>query len=135
MQLNSKKLVFVTVPSGRRARREGSRGMNENFLKGRHVVITGGARGIGLAMAFACKRSGAAVTVLARSQKDLDEVQEQLSVVEPSIGVRALRADVTLEDSLGSTLKQATKELGPIYGLICAAGIYGAIGEFARLEF
>lgn len=41
------------------------------MLVGRHVVITGGSRGIGLCLAVECAMKGANVTVIARDEKFL----------------------------------------------------------------
>lgn len=43
------------------------------LLVGRHVVITGGSRGIGLCLAVECAMKGANVTVIARDEKLLSE--------------------------------------------------------------
>jgi NAD(P)-dependent dehydrogenase (short-subunit alcohol dehydrogenase family) len=44
-------------------------GFAEDVLTGRHALVTGGARGIGLAVAKALQASGAKVTVLSRNTK------------------------------------------------------------------
>jgi hypothetical protein len=64
----------------------------------RHVLITGGSAGIGLAMAREALRSGAAVTLVARTQSKLDEAKRGLEAgvlegEERRVGVQA--ADVT----------------------------------------
>lgn len=101
-------------------------------LTGRHVLITGGGRGIGLSIALACAKAGAMVTVLARSEKDLAEAERQIKSVGQGI---ALRADVSDDAQLTRALESAYNANGPIYGLICAAGVYGAIGPFAQVKF
>lgn len=55
-------LIFVLV-MGKRAK----------SIVGRHVVVTGGSKGIGLCLAVECAMKGANVTVIARDEKTLGE--------------------------------------------------------------
>jgi 3-oxoacyl-[acyl-carrier protein] reductase len=105
-------------------------------IAGRHVLITGGGRGIGLSIALACAEAGAKVTIMARSEKDLAEAERQLKgkAKSPS-DCLTLRADVSDDLQLQRALETASQSQGPIYGLICAAGVYGAIGPFAKVNF
>ena len=96
-------------------------------LDGRHVLITGGGRGIGLELALAMKRAGAKVTVFARSENDLADAEKQLKAIAPG-GVLALRADVSDAQSLQGAFVESVKSQGPIYGLICAAGTRKGLG-------
>ena len=41
-------------------------------LKGRHVLVTGGSTGLGLAVATKCAQRGARVTIVSRSRANLD---------------------------------------------------------------
>lgn len=104
-------------------------------LHGRHILITGGARGIGLSVALACKQAGAKVTVLARSEKDLAKAHHELSAIFPETPCLTLTADVSDARSLEGALKRATEVHGNLFGLICAAGVYGALGPFASVDF
>lgn len=85
-------------------------------LKNKVVVITGGTRGIGLSIAQACAAAGAHVVVSGRKPIEAK-------------GLHFVRADVTKSNDLQNLFSEAQK-LGPVYGVICAAGIYGAIGPF-----
>jgi NAD(P)-dependent dehydrogenase (short-subunit alcohol dehydrogenase family) len=104
-------------------------------LAGRHVLITGGGRGIGLELALAAKRAGGKVTVLARSAADIADAESKLKEIGSTGGVCALRADVSDADALKRVLDEAVRAQGPIYGLVCAAGVYGALGAFSTLKF
>lgn len=42
-------------------------------INGKHVLITGGSKGIGLCLAVECARRGANVTVVARDEKMLSK--------------------------------------------------------------
>jgi len=55
-------LIFIFVMSKR-----------AKSILGRHVVITGGSKGIGLCLAVECARKGANVTIIARDEKVLGE--------------------------------------------------------------
>lgn len=55
-------LIFIFV-MGKRAK----------SIVGRHVVVTGGSKGIGLCLAVECAIKGANVTVIARDEKTLGE--------------------------------------------------------------
>ena len=45
---------------------------------GAHVVVTGGSKGLGLALAKQCAAQGCSVTIVARNQADLVEALQQL---------------------------------------------------------
>jgi NAD(P)-dependent dehydrogenase (short-subunit alcohol dehydrogenase family) len=48
-------------------------------IQGRHVVITGGSRGIGAAMAYQFAAQGARVTLVARNVDALSRVATQIN--------------------------------------------------------
>lgn len=56
---------------------------------GTHVLITGGSKGLGLALARLCVEQGCAVTVVARSQTDLEEARRQLEAAAASAAALA----------------------------------------------
>ncbi len=103
-------------------------------LKGRSIVITGGGRGIGRAIAVTCKKAGAFVTVIARSQHDLAETSAQLNAINETPYL-SIVGDVTKTLDLTRIYKVSHEKFGPQHGLICAAGVYGAIGPFAEAPF
>ncbi|CAN6246440.1 unnamed protein product [Urochloa humidicola] len=89
-------------------------------LKDRHVFITGGSSGIGLAMATAAAREGARVSILARNLARLEEARAaiQRDSGRSDVGVHA--ADV--RDA--SAVARALEEAGPVDVLVCNHGVF-----------
>lgn len=86
-------------------------------IKGKVVVITGGARGIGLATATALQALGAKIAI-----GDVDEVTVKESGAARGFEVFG-RLDVTDQQSFEAFLDDVEKQLGPIDVLINNAGI------------
>jgi len=109
----------------------------DQFLKGRTAWVTGGASGMGRAIALALAEAGADVAIgslLSNSDKRVDgelaylpgesELEEVGSQIE-SLGVRAFAAalDVTSDESVETFHRSAVEALGEIDILGNAAGI------------
>jgi 3-oxoacyl-[acyl-carrier protein] reductase len=93
-------------------------------LRGRRAFVTGGSRGIGLAVARALAAEGAAVALCARSPEPLDAAVEALRADgRTALGVPA---DVTDPDQLGAAVESAAAGLGGLDLLVANAG--GAVG-------
>ena len=97
--------------------------MSHFDLTGRVAVVTGGARGIGLAIAARLARAGAAIAIV-----DLD--QEACSSAVATLESEGRRAvgiptDVTDEAGVQSMTERTVAELGGYHLLVCAAGIVG----------
>ena len=88
-------------------------------LAGRHALVTGGARGIGLACAQALLRRGAALTLLGRDRAALDAAVADLG---KHGAVRAVAADIADEGSVRAAFEQAAREAGPVDILVNNAG-------------
>ncbi|MER5739681.1 MULTISPECIES: glucose 1-dehydrogenase [unclassified Streptomyces] len=89
-------------------------------LRGRTVVVTGGARGIGAATARAAAAAGARVLVT-----DLLEDEGRALARELGDRARFLRHDVTSEDDWRAAAAYASATWGRIDGLVNNAGISG----------
>lgn len=93
------------------------------------IAITGGARGIGLAMAQTFAEQGSRVAIGARSESELTSALETLNAKGPGPHL-ALRCDVREADSIAEFARRTQEELGTPFGLIAAAAVYGQIGPF-----
>jgi 3-oxoacyl-[acyl-carrier protein] reductase len=90
-------------------------------LNGKAALVTGGARGIGQAIALAFAREGAAVAVLDVRQELAQETASQLS----ALGVKsvAVAADVGEEQQVNAAVDRVAAALGRIDILVNNAGI------------
>ena len=97
--------------------------MNRIDLDGRCAVITGGAQGIGRAVAERFLASGASVALWDRDEALLDEAHRALAGSGTVIGCSV---DLTSPDQIRSAFNRTVAELGKVDILICNAGIAGA---------
>ena len=94
--------------------------MNQLDFNGRTAVITGGAAGIGLAIAQRLIASGGRVSVWDRDAAALDKAKAALSA-----GTDMRVVDVADAASVGAAAQATTAALGGIDALVCSAGITG----------
>jgi NAD(P)-dependent dehydrogenase (short-subunit alcohol dehydrogenase family) len=87
-------------------------------VAGKRVVITGASRGLGALLAHAFSSAGASVALVARTEKDLKTVAQELSG--PSL---VLSGDVTDEDLNEAVADATVAEWGGVDVWICNAGI------------
>jgi 2-dehydro-3-deoxy-L-rhamnonate dehydrogenase (NAD+) len=96
--------------------------MNTIDLKSRSAIVTGGARGIGLAIAKRMLASGAAVLLWDADAAALDEAAASLK----SAGrVHTAIVDVTDDAAIARAVEAAIRDLGKIDILVNNAGITG----------
>jgi NAD(P)-dependent dehydrogenase (short-subunit alcohol dehydrogenase family) len=93
-------------------------------LRGGRALITGGSRGIGLAVAGALAAEGAAVGVIARDPGGLARAAERLGSY--GVPVATAAADVTDTARLDAAVQEITAELGGLDHLVANVG--GTVG-------
>src|SRR5437764_4309180 len=93
--------------------------MAAELFKGRTAVVTGGARGIGLACAA---KIAAARGRIALWDRDMDRARQSAASLGDAI---AVEVDVTSEQSLVAALATTEKQLAPPDILVASAGITG----------
>ena len=96
--------------------------MNQIDLKNRNAVITGGAQGIGLAIAERLLESGASVSIWDRDESLLKETSDSLST---KGNVQPFKMDVIDLESVRNAAEKTKELLGNIEILVCNAGIAG----------
>lgn len=95
-------------------------------LAGKVVIITGGGRGIGRAIAIACAREGASVLVASRTEEELAETAGEILAFGGR--VLAVRADVSHEQNVQHMVAETVEKWGRIDVLVNNAGISGPQG-------
>lgn len=91
-----------------------------SLLLGRVAVVTGGARGLGLAMARTFQREGAKVVIA-----DLDEQALEKAASELHAGgeILAIRADVAVSHDVDQLVRMAVETFGSLDVMVNNAGI------------
>jgi len=111
-------------------------GIKQFDLTGRAALITGGSKGLGLAIAAGLASAGADVVLTSRTES---EVSAAAAEVAEQFGKRAigLRADVSAPDDCRRVVDQVCDAFGKIDVLINNAGINirGSIEELSYEEF
>ncbi|SDF28607.1 SDR family NAD(P)-dependent oxidoreductase [Thalassobaculum litoreum] len=90
-------------------------------LAGKGVIVTGGTRGIGLAIARACLAEGATVSICGRSRESLDAALAELGE-----GAHGAICDVGDAEALAAYVDAAAGALGGLYALVNNPSGFGA---------
>src|SRR5690242_1917680 len=96
------------------------RRMNQLDLQGRNAVVTGGAAGIGFAIAQRLAHSGAQVTLWDRDAVALAEAAKAIAD-----GAHLATVDVSDEAQVERALDETLKKMPRVDALVCSAGITG----------
>jgi len=96
--------------------------MNEINLKGRHAVVTGGAQGIGFAVAKRLLASGASLSLWDRDKDSLELATEQLKTTN---SIECHIVDVTDPTGISAATEATIERFQKIDILVANAGIAG----------
>lgn len=88
-------------------------------LTGRHVVVTGGGRGIGKAIAERLAAEGASLSLLAPNLDELEEVAAR-------VGGDAHFCDIRDRAGVDAAFSAAAAARGPVHALVANSGVGGA---------
>lgn len=95
--------------------------------KDKRVLVIGGGRGIGQALAIFLAREGAKICVAARSENEITETCASINRETPNAAI-PMRCDVSSTESTALATDKAISALGHLDAVIFAAGVYGPIG-------
>jgi NAD(P)-dependent dehydrogenase (short-subunit alcohol dehydrogenase family) len=111
-------------------------GIKQFDLSGKTAIITGGSKGLGLAMAAGLASAGAKVMLVNRNTGEGIKAAQELSL---DYGVKAISfgADITIKEQTEAMAKVAIEAFGQIDILINSAGINirGPIDQVAPEDF
>ncbi|XUM22822.1 SDR family NAD(P)-dependent oxidoreductase [Bradyrhizobium oligotrophicum S58] len=97
-----------------------------------NVLVTGGSRGIGLAIAR--RLVGAGYDVIAVARRESDELRAAMAEFSTSsAGIHFRACDLSVVDELPAFVKSVRDEFGPLYGLVNNAGL-GTEGLLATMH-
>ncbi len=97
--------------------------MIEMRMTGRSALVTGGSKGIGLAIATNFARAGASVAIVARRQKELDEARAAiLAAAGATAKVVAISADIRTAEECTRVFKAAEAAFGKVDVVVNNAG-------------
>jgi 3-oxoacyl-[acyl-carrier protein] reductase len=101
----------------------------------RNVLVTGGSRGLGLAIASRLASCGYRVIALARSEsEELRAESERIARSGAQSGALRFHAfDLADSDAIGRLVSELRREVGPLYGLVNNAGL-GTAGLLSMMR-
>jgi len=101
-------------------------------LAGQVAIVTGGSRGIGLAIARALGAEGARVAIASRTARELDAARATLEG--EGVEVLAWPTDVTRFDQVKSLVDEVERRWERVDVLVNNAGVNGAIGRIDECD-
>src|SRR5262245_49113171 len=103
-----------------------------NSLNGKVAIVTGGSRGIGLAIARALVHDGVQVAVTGRSAAHLSAARSRIEAAGPG-KVETLQADVRKHDEVVRAVDAAAARFGGLDIVVNNAGV-GVFAEVAAMD-
>ncbi len=94
-------------------------------LKGKVIIVTGAAMGLGLSAVEVLASKGADLTLVDYNDEALNKTKEELTSKFPERKFLTVAADVSVEENVKNYVDQTVKEFGKVDGLYNNAGIEG----------
>ncbi|WP_135470044.1 SDR family oxidoreductase [Crenalkalicoccus roseus] len=91
-------------------------------IEGRGALITGGSKGLGLAMGKAFAAAGGHVALVARGAEALEKAREEVRAAAPGARVATIAADVATAEGCARAFAEAERALGQVDILVNNAG-------------
>jgi 3-oxoacyl-[acyl-carrier protein] reductase len=106
-------------------------------LAGRSAFITGGSRGLGLAIACRFAAAGSHVAIVGRHQAPLETARSTIEAARTFTSqiVRAFVSDVLDEAGMAAAISAFRSEAGALTALVNNAAVQGPIGDLDRLDW
>jgi len=101
-------------------------------LTGKRVVVCGGSRGIGRAIALACAEAGAAVSICARGAETLEQTRDEIAAHGHT--AHAAVCDLAEAEQIARYIPEAAEALGGIDILVNNASGFGSTDDEAGWE-
>ncbi|MBO0959996.1 SDR family oxidoreductase [Neobacillus sp. MM2021_6] len=97
--------------------------LKEGSLEGKVAIITGGATGLGKAMALEFARLGANIVIASRNKENLTKAEEEISKL--GTKVLSIQTDVRVPEQVNNMVQSTVEQFGEIHILVNnAAGNY-----------
>ena len=125
-------LIIGTAGAGALLLAQAWRRRSDYDFTGRSVVVTGGSRGLGLVIARQLADEGARLTLVARSEEELDRAVEDIRKRQPFAEVLTVAGDVRHRHEAERAIAQAHERFGSVDVLINNAGII-QVGPVAHM--
>lgn len=97
--------------------------MNEQALKGKIVIVTGGGRGLGRAMTLAMVEAGAMVTAASRGETSLSALAEETASIPGHGELLTIRADIRNPEDCRKIVDETVNHFGGLHVLVNNAGL------------
>jgi len=95
-------------------------------LKGKVVIVTGGAKGIGAAIVRACAGEGAIPVIVGRDARTGAELRDELMHGGAKCGL--ITSELAAAENCANAVEQTVNEFGPVFGLVNNAGRNDKVG-------
>jgi L-fucose dehydrogenase len=95
-------------------------------LKGKVILITGGAKGTGAAIAHACGREGGVPVILDRDESAIQRIRAELH--QEGIEHETMQVELTESSDTSRVVEDVGRKFGRIDGLVNNAGVNDGVG-------